>query len=239
MVVLLPGLGADSRLFDGLRPFLPPFVVPAWPTPAPSDTIRTFAGRLAATIPRERPIVVGGSSFGGMVALELAHLVGADAVVLIGSARSVDGIHPVLRRASAFAPIVPLVAFRTAQQALPARVAGVFGARAPEARKALVEMFAACDPAFLRWGCTAIAQWSPPPQNGFPILSIHGARDGILPVGLATCDHVVKEAGHLLPMTHPQQTAEAILRGLARLGVDVSADSNVIHLSNRASARTG
>lgn len=71
-IVLLPGLGADQRLFHPQQAAIPNLVIPSWPAPQPQDSLPTFAARLTDAIPRHESLYLGGSSFGGMVALELA-----------------------------------------------------------------------------------------------------------------------------------------------------------------------
>src|SRR5215510_13793278 len=70
-VVLLPGLGADERLFAPQRAVLPGLIVPRWPEPRRDDSLPRFAARLADAVPKSDDLFLGGSSFGGMVALEL------------------------------------------------------------------------------------------------------------------------------------------------------------------------
>jgi hypothetical protein len=45
-VVLLPGLGADHRLFRWQSDAVPELVVPPWPDVKPDDTLASFAARL-------------------------------------------------------------------------------------------------------------------------------------------------------------------------------------------------
>ena len=73
-LVLLPGLGADQRLFNLQFAAFPDLAIPRWPVVRESDTLPEFAARLARDIPQRDPLFVGGSSFGGMVALDWPRL---------------------------------------------------------------------------------------------------------------------------------------------------------------------
>ena len=84
-VVFLPGLGADGRLFTSQREVFPDLLTPPWPPPAPDESLPGYAVRLAGTLPLARPLVLGGCSFGGMVACEMARILKPDALVLMGS----------------------------------------------------------------------------------------------------------------------------------------------------------
>jgi surfactin synthase thioesterase subunit len=68
-LALLPGLGADRRLFQELEKEVPGLIVPAWPLPPWGDRLDDLAARLVPSLPADRPLFLGGSSFGGFVAL--------------------------------------------------------------------------------------------------------------------------------------------------------------------------
>ena len=44
------------------------------------------------------------------------------------------------------------------------------------------------------------------------MVAIHGARDLLLPVGRASADHVIADAGHLLTMTHAAEVNAILAR---------------------------
>ena len=54
MFYLIPGLGADERVFRRLQPLLrgETCLLP-WLTPAPEETLPHYAARMAASIPME------------------------------------------------------------------------------------------------------------------------------------------------------------------------------------------
>lgn len=67
--ILLPRLGADRRLFEPQSLAFPDLLVPPWIVPEKHEKLPDYAARLAKTIaPGRRPLILGGSSFGGMVA---------------------------------------------------------------------------------------------------------------------------------------------------------------------------
>ena len=68
LVILLPGLGADERLFVSQRDVWPDLVVPRWLRPELGEDLARYAARLAEQLLVSRPLVLGGCSFGGMVA---------------------------------------------------------------------------------------------------------------------------------------------------------------------------
>src|SRR5207245_2475411 len=83
-VILLPGLLADDRLFQPQRAAIPGLIAARWVPPRPAETLNAYAARLAGLLDPGRPCYVGGVSFGGAVALEMAVHLKARACFLIG-----------------------------------------------------------------------------------------------------------------------------------------------------------
>ena len=67
-LILLPGMGADARMFTSLRGRLPEIVTPKWIKPLPRETLVEYARRFAQVIDPGRPFFLGGASLGGVMA---------------------------------------------------------------------------------------------------------------------------------------------------------------------------
>lgn len=203
-LVLLPGLGADRRQFGPQEAAFSDVLVPPWIVPKRKETLPDYAARLAETIPADRPMVLGGSSFGGMVAWEMARSLKPEAVVLIGSCRSPKAISPVARALRPLVPLVPVQMLDLAKAISPLvlRVSSPFGL---QQRQLCAAMFREMDSGFMKWACRAILGWVPSEPPPVPVLQIHGERDRVMPARLAEADEVIAGGGHLINLTHPQQ----------------------------------
>jgi len=205
MIVLLPGLGADQRLFESVHSAVPSIVVPSWPATASGDSLSAFAKRLVTAIPSGENIYLGGASFGGMVALELAAFVKPKGVFLIGSCASPNSITPAAQLMRVLLHVVPASLFRPRRWMVPF-LAPMFGSLT-SSQKALFWSMAKHTPAsFMRWGLGAIVSWQPSPV-AVPVHSIHGSHDRLIPIGRVRPDRVVSGGGHLLTITHPKDVA--------------------------------
>src|SRR4051812_39953876 len=91
-IVLLSGMAADERLFEPQMEAFRNLRVQPWIDPLPRESIRAYAARLAPLIDPGVPCIVGGASFGGVVALELAQHLRSLACILIGSIHSPSGL---------------------------------------------------------------------------------------------------------------------------------------------------
>jgi pimeloyl-ACP methyl ester carboxylesterase len=204
-LLLLPGIGADERLFDEQRSCAADLRVIDWIDPAaPGEPLAVYTKRLAATIATSPPFVIGGASFGGMVALELAQHLQPDAVILLGSCRSPSSLPATYRLLAACSDLVPDALFARSFAAAPL-VASRFGVRAPEHRRLFSDMLLHTPPSFVRWATRAIFGWPGIDELPLPIHHIHGEDDRIIPIRRVTPDAIVKGAGHLLNVTHPSE----------------------------------
>src|SRR5947209_3760184 len=85
-LVLCSGMGADERLLHRQRAAFPSLHVPAWVEPeSPHEALAHYAERLAATVRVGGPIVLGGVSLGGMLALEMAKHLRTEMLLLIAA----------------------------------------------------------------------------------------------------------------------------------------------------------
>ena len=186
---VLPGIGADGRLFDGQRAVRDVRVI-EWIAPG-YETLPDYAKRLAGELAINEPFDLGGASFGGMIALELARHIAPERVFLFGSCRTPRAIAPSLR-ALRFLPVIrpPRIAARW------------FGAKSREHIDLFADMLANTPLDFIRWGLSAIFSWPGVEQLPMPIVHIHGARDRIIPIARVRPDHAIAGAGHLLTITH-------------------------------------
>ena len=212
-ILLLPGMGADARMFEPLRAALPQLQCPAWIEPRRRESIRDYAQRLAEVVEPAPGTIIGGASFGGMVALELAVHVGAPVCVLLGSVTSREQLPPWLRHARVLAAGLRFFPWGVATF-LARIVAGTF--RTPDA--GLLRQFGAADPAFLRWACGALLHWEVSPEvERLQLIHLHGSDDWILPARYAAPTRVIAGAGHILSVTHPEAVIEHLDHAWAEL----------------------
>ncbi len=199
--IMLPGLGADARLFEPQRLVLPRLEVPPWLPHVEGESLAAYARRMAPTIDAREPFYLGGASFGGMVALELARHVRPLAVLLIASCRSGQAIAPHLKYFARFASVFPEREFEVGQGLSPV-FASKFGTLDPQHEQLLEEMFADSSARFVRWGIAAITDWPGVPDVGVPVHHIHGSADEWIPLESVQPDQIIPGGGHLINITH-------------------------------------
>jgi pimeloyl-ACP methyl ester carboxylesterase/N-acetylglutamate synthase-like GNAT family acetyltransferase len=203
-LVLLPGLGTTGRLFEPQRREFPHLEVPPWLAPRPPETLAAYGERMAAALGAGGDdLLLGGVSFGGMVALEMARHARARAVVLIASCTTGAALTPVAHMLARLARGLPPRAL-VPPRPLWRLVAWSLGARTGEERALVYELIRTSLPGFAHWGLGAIVGWRPGPPP-CPVRQIHGADDRLIRASRVRPDVLVAGAGHLINVTHENQ----------------------------------
>ena len=214
-LVLFSGLGGDHRL---TRPVAVPGVevlTPDHAEPHPGEDLPAYARRVADAHGIGAQDVVGGASFGGMLATEIARRRKVSGLVLLGSCarpRRLPASYRLLERVGPLLPDV-FLGLRSWAQLVRRR----FAPMTPEGVAVLQAMAADCPPARIRAFGRMLMAWDGVESFDCPLLSIHGDRDTIIPPSCAEPGLMLKDAGHSFTLTHAPQTADAIAAFLAKL----------------------
>jgi pimeloyl-ACP methyl ester carboxylesterase len=207
-VVLFSGMGADARLFRSIRIPEAEIVTPDHAAPAPGETLTQYATRIADGLSIQPDDIIGGISFGGMLAGEIAHQRRVAGLILLGSCLQPDRLPRSYRRIERFGVLIPdfLLRFRTWRPLVRWRFAPI----TRDAETCLIEMANRCSTAQIRAFGRMIMGWSGVNDVSCPVLSIHGDSDQIIPVRSASPEIILKDAGHAFTLTHARQTSSAI-----------------------------
>lgn len=213
-VVLLSGMGSDRRFLDRLQ--IPGITVhtPDHLPPIRNESLAAYAAKVAREHAIEEGDVVGGASFGGMLAAEIAGSQRVAGLILLGSCIRPRCLPRSYRWIERIGPLIPdaFLGVRSLSVLLRWRL----GPLTEEAEALLVAMARDCPVELIREFARMAVRWDGAPAIGCPVLSIHGDRDRIIPLRCAEDGVILRDAGHAFPLTHAPQTVEAIQRFLAR-----------------------
>ncbi|MFN8336671.1 MAG: alpha/beta hydrolase [Cyclobacteriaceae bacterium] len=191
-VYLIPGLGADRRVFQYLNLSEHSISHISWIEPLPNESIEQYAGRLTEQIKSPDPILIG-VSFGGMIAVEIAKQIKANKIILISSARTQHEIplHFKLLGRTGIQNILPASWWKRPNRLL----YYFFGIQTVQERALLSEILRDTDLRFLKWALHQIVHWKNEltPENG---ILIHGSADRLFPNSQA--DITIPGGGHFM-----------------------------------------
>ncbi len=218
-IILFPGLGGDPRMFaQQKRVFGDDLVCPAWLTPDAGESFDDYTRRWAKLLEPEagddRALFLGGVSFGGMVAMQMARHMNPAAVILIGSCRSRAAKPPRWQMARRIGDMIPPRLFGRRVLAAAALWVAVLDRLDDEHRALLMTMAADSEPKLIRWSGHACADWgfdSGDHPDFPPIHQIHGRHDAIIPLYQGDPDTVIPDGRHLIHFSHRQTVNRFIL----------------------------
>lgn len=212
-LMLLPGVGTTPDFYQHQRDaFGPDVITPDWIAPVPGESAGRYAQRWAEQLNPTlhddgRPFFIGGASFGGILALEMApHLKLKPATIfLIASTRHHDGLPRRLKFVGNLASKLPPDKLKTAAKLAAVPFSVIDGLDDPGLR-AIQKMIKAIDPQVLHWSVGASVEWvNSDPGRGVgspPVRHIHGEKDRIIPAKSAGADTLIEHGGHSLTLMH-------------------------------------
>ena len=232
-LILFSGMGVDARLLAKQRLLAADVIVPLWIAPRDGESLADYARRLAAlltagtcrvgTAHHERqsggqcppygdrsqlepsqPLFIGGVSFGGMIAQEVARHLPTAGLVLLATCRSWRGVPLPFRVAAWIGSHSPLWPIRIGRH-IAGRLQPLMGISSGHHLAWLDAMLADTDPAFLRWAAGALLHWPGAGELPCPVVQIQGGHDLILPPRFTTPTHIIRGAGHLANITHARE----------------------------------
>jgi len=199
VVYLIPGQGADYRLFKNLE-IDSAFEVRhiEYFTPEKDWSMTDFARELAKQIDTTRQFSIIGVSLGGMLATEMNTFLKPEKVIVISSAKNRKEF-PFRYRFQKGLPVYKIVPDPMVK----------FGARTLQPivepdrkkyKKTFIAMLKAKDPKFLGRTVKLIMEWERI-ENDETIIHIHGDNDNTLPARNINFDYLVEEGSHMMVLT--------------------------------------
>ena len=198
-IYLIPGQGADYRLFNNLT-FDSAYRVEhiQYFTPPKGMTLKEYAHLLSEQIDTTEKFILIGVSLGGMLATEMSELLHPEKVIVISSAKNRNELPRTYRFQRKF-PIYKIISPQISK--LGARILQPIVE--PDRRReneTFKQMLKDKDPLFLRRTIEMILTWerTVSPKN---IIHIHGNKDHTLPIRNVKYDYLIEKGSHMMTLT--------------------------------------
>lgn len=207
-VYLIPGQGADYRLFNELR-FPAGYDIHklSYLTPKKGMRMKDFALELSKQIDTEKPFILIGTSLGGMLATEMAHFLHPEITIIISSAKNRKEL-PFSYR---FQKQIPV--YRIFPPFLIKLGAQIMQPIVEPDRNKHKEIFKAMlkdkDPKFLSRTIGIIINWDRQ-RIDKNIIHVHGNKDSTLPLKNVQYDHLIENGSHMMTLTRGKEISALI-----------------------------
>ncbi len=193
---LIPGLGADHRIFSKLETGDHAVHHLDWPEMPRGSTLHDFAVAMSVGIDAQRPHALIGMSMGGMVAQEMAAITDPAMVVIISSWKGPHEMPPALRMLRGKHPERLLT--KAFLERLMPMVRWQMGVETPESVLLFNSLVGVYNVAQLKVQIAAGLNWDGPVRRPEQLVHIHGDQDRLMPLGSVQGVQVVKGGGHFM-----------------------------------------
>jgi len=210
---LIPGLGADHRLFGKLDLSGHTVHYLDWPPMPAGSTMKDYAAALALQVDTTRPHVLIGVSMGGMVAQELAALTKPVKVIIISSWKGPEEMPRQIRMLRGTHPermLTPMIL----KQTLPL-ARWQMGIDSPEDVALFDQLITVHSIDQLKGQINACLSWSGPSEPVKGLVHIHGDKDRLMPIANVKEAHVISGGSHFMVFNKAQEVGDQVKRALA------------------------
>jgi pimeloyl-ACP methyl ester carboxylesterase len=212
MVYLVPGLGADYRVFESIHLDSYETKILVWEQPLPDEPIEDYAKRMAKQVTHANPVFIG-LSFGGLIAAELTKLFPGSKLILISSIASRKEI-PWWAKLGAALRMNRLFSGAFLKRPNPA-IRWIFSVAPGHQRKLFDAILRDSDPVFLPWALHALLHWK---GNGLHRLHhIHGKKDRLLPFRFTTADIAIEDGAHFMIVSHGEKISQMLSEMIGKI----------------------
>jgi pimeloyl-ACP methyl ester carboxylesterase len=216
-IYLLPGLGADKRMYERQIKILPEAIVIEHLPPVKAQTLAQYAKRIAALIDTSQPFILIGTSLGGMVAIELTQLLKPEKVILMASIKSLDEM-PVLFRSMKYLRLHRLIPGSFYKKMNSLMIKRLDGRGDAEAARVIRSMMETTQPEFIDWAINAVVNWNPPKNIPVQVIHLHGTADQLFPISKIKNVIAVKNGSHVMNITKSEEVNALLLEAVRPYG---------------------
>lgn len=212
-IYLIPGLGADHRMYQYQLQVLPGAEVLEHFLPPAGSTLGDYASLMAEKIDTSSPFVLIGTSLGGMVSMELSRILTPERVVLISSVKNRNEL-PLFIRAMKYLKLHRSISGDGYKRFNKLAAKRLDGRSDTEAAALIMAMMNDIPAGFIEWAVDAVVKWAPPVTHRMDIVHIHGTNDQLFPHTRISNAWLVDGGTHIMNITKPAEVNNLLLKAI-------------------------
>lgn len=202
IVYLIPGQGADARLFQNIDIEEHNTQVIEFLIPEKGEDMAQYAQRMANSIDTTKRYSIVGVSLGGMVAVEINQFLQPEETIIIASAKCQDEIPKLYKFFRKF-PLHRVLGGRF-YKAGTLIVQPFYEPMDKTHRKIFKQMVKAKSPQFMKRAVRCIVEWEQPVCDS-DVIHIHGTKDHTLPIKNVEPTVIVEGGSHVMTMLRGEE----------------------------------
>ncbi|MFY0601120.1 MAG: hypothetical protein JXR03_15695 [Cyclobacteriaceae bacterium] len=177
-IFFISGLGANELAFSKIGELGLQKVMVKWIKNHKKESLNSYCLRLIEAYKISKDDCISGLSFGGIVAQEIAHILGNRSVILISSFRDKSDLRFPFKLALNIGlhKIFPLVKIPILEEI----IANILNSGSKESKKVLKEMIRSTDYGLMRWSIQKIAEKRYEEKTDVTLFNLIGTKDRIV-----------------------------------------------------------
>lgn len=209
-IYLIPGLGADRRMYNVQLKVIENATVLEHLPPNKNETLTEYAQRLIPLIDTTVPFVLVGTSLGGMIALELTKYIKPEKVILIASIKGRDEM-PLFMRAMKYLKLHRLLKGTDYKRLNNLMVRRLDSRGDSPAAELIRQMTIDARPEFIEWAINAVIHWQPGKVDLSKVHHIHGQKDQLFPWKKIKNARFIAGGSHVMNITKSREVNNVLL----------------------------
>lgn len=177
-IFFFSGLGANELAFSKIGDLDYPKIMVGWIKNHKNESLNSYAKRLIEIYKIKSSDYLAGLSFGGLIAQEIANILGNSSVILISSFRDKSDLKFVFKFALNLRihQIFPMIKIPIIEEI----IANILNSGSADSKKVLKEMIKTTDYRLMNWSINKIAESKFDPNSNITLFNILGNKDRIL-----------------------------------------------------------
>lgn len=214
-VYLIPGWGADRRMFEPQMPLQQQYELEIleWQEPLHAkESLESYVQRLSERINQNKPFALVGVSMGGIMAVELSKIVNPQRLIIVSSVKTANELPLKIKMWRKF-PVYQLLR-RPLFQFFSLFSESFIRLLHPRHYVSFNAMLMAQDVDFLRWGIHQIVNWN---NQTYPdaLIHIHGTHDRPFPFqNISDVDYILTKGNHFINIERAEEVNDLLARCL-------------------------